>query len=100
MEAIEFLKEYRRMCNSCVCHYRCEGCPLRDKKCLATGICNKTYKDFLTITSVVEQWSKEHPIITNSKKFEEVFDFLMEDKFVVGAEVFNWLREPYKEQRE
>lgn len=95
MEALEFLKEYRRMCSTS--DEYCSGCPLIEKGCLSTGMRVKSDSQFMTITCAVEQWSKEHPITTNSKKFEEVFGFLMEDKYVVSAEVLNWLKKPYEE---
>ena len=70
MEALEFLKEYRRMCNL---YEHCEGCPLSEKQCLAQRL--QTDSEYLTVTSEVEKWSKEHPIITNAQKFKEVFGF-------------------------
>ena len=97
MEAMELLKEYRRMCSDGI-HF-CEGCPLKNKQCLSTGIRNKTDGEFLTITSTVEQWSKEHPIITNAQKFKEVFGgeaiYAISSPNVQALK--DWLGEPYKE---
>lgn len=96
MEALEFLKEYRRMCNS---YDGCKGCPIKGKNCLSIAAHRKTDSEYLTITSAVEQWSKEHPIITNARKFKEVFG----DKaiYVIISSntqaIGNWLDEPYKE---
>ncbi len=95
MEAINFLKEYRRMCNSCD---RCENCPLKGKDCLSIATHRKTDSEFLTITSAVEQWSKEHPF-TNKMKIREVFG----DKAIYAISSPNvqalkdWLDETYKE---
>ena len=97
MEALEFLKEYRRMCNSYIDHFMCEGCPLKGKQCLGTGVRFKTDSEYLTITSTVEQWSKEHPIITNAQKFEEVFNLSGHRLIHPGAQ---WWDEPYKEDKE
>lgn len=87
MKAIEFLEEYRRMCNSYIDHFMCEGCPLKGKQCLGTGVRFKTDSEYLTIISTVEQWSKEHPIITNACKFKEVFGFLPE-----GCQTFYFVK--------
>lgn len=44
----------------------CRDCPFYNKK----GICH-----IYTSIDIVENWAKEHPIKTNSQKFEEVFGF-------------------------
>ena len=100
MEALEFLREYKRMCSNCS-HF-CDGCPLKGEQCLSTGIRNKTDGEFLTITSMVEQWSKEHPIITNACKFKEVFGSskfyeLVNTDLPEYARRSSWWDEPYKE---
>lgn len=100
MEAFEFLREYRRMCSDGIIHF-CKGCPLKDKRCLASGICSRTGSEFLNITSVVEQWSKENPLVTNEMKIREVFG----DKAIYAISSPNvqalkdWLDEPYKEPK-
>lgn len=97
MDALEFLKEYKRMCSNCS-HF-CDGCPLKGEQCLSTGIRNKTDGEFLTITSMVEQWSKEHPLVTNEMKIREVFG----DQAIYAISSPNvqalkdWLDAPYKE---
>lgn len=99
MGALEFLKEYKRMCNSYINRFGCEGCPLSGKQCLGTGVRNKTDSEFLTITCEVEQWSKEHPMVTNEMKVREVFG----EKAIYAISSPNvqalkdWLDEPYKE---
>lgn len=94
MEALEFLKEAQRMCGK----HHCVECPV--------GKYIKHSEDKLEeIVSAVEQWSKEHHIITNAQKFKEVFGFLPDgdvifskDYFVnaVKGPVLKW-DEPYKE---
>ncbi len=96
MEPLEFLKEYRRMCNSYIHRFGCEGCPLTGKQCLGTGVRNKTDSEYLTITSTVEQWSKENPIITNADKFKEVFELPTHCMIDQDAQ---WWDEPYKEPK-
>lgn len=50
----------------------CNNCPFNGKVCnLATNTIFNAYKSI----EIVENWVKEHPIKTNSQKFEEVFGF-------------------------
>ena len=97
MEALEFLKKYKQMCNL---YKHCEGCPLSGKQCLAHGILRKTDSECLAIVSAVEQWSKERPVMTNVQKLKEVFGD--EAIYAVSSPnvqaLKNWLDEPYKEQ--
>ena len=97
MEAIEFLKEYRRMCNS---YQHCGGCPLKEAGCLASGMRLKSDSKFLTIISTVEQWSKEHPLVTNEMKVREVFGDNAVNSILVlpPSDIKRWLAEPYKER--
>lgn len=46
----------------------CADCPFRGK------ICNRelVFNSYEAI-EIVEQWAKEHPIVTNAMKFKEVF---------------------------
>lgn len=102
MDAVVLQKEWARMCKSYVdCK---DGCPLH--------INGRTYcfgmdKDITEKrVEIVEKWSKEHPIITNGEKFEEVFgdDMLkkLSDKEpVVSMQSFiflkDWWNAEYKE---
>ena len=106
MEAIEFLKEYNRMCTM---YKSCRGCPLEMDQC--AGFCNEMYeKQIINMMEKTEQWSKEHPIITNAKKFEEVFgkielkdyikcrvNHMSEDETEIEILEGKWWNEPYKE---
>lgn len=56
MDALEFLKERKRMCNS---YSHCEGCPFDDSKCVIDSTISG--EDFKRTIAIVEQWSKEHP---------------------------------------
>lgn len=68
MEALEFLKERKRMCNLCK---HCEGCPLERAGCgLGTSTPDEEYEK---IIAAVEQWSKEHPRKTRQSMFLEQF---------------------------
>jgi len=72
MEAIEFLKETQRMCSS---YKECTDCPLKELASFAGYKACRIYmlNECEKAISAVEAWSKEHPIITNARKFEEVF---------------------------
>ena len=66
MDALEFFKERRRMCNS---YRNCEGCPLEDGKCVVSDVAPD--EDYKRIVAAVEQWSKEHPRKTMQSVFLE-----------------------------
>ena len=66
MDALEFLRERKRMCNLCK---HCEGCPLERAGCgLGTSTPDEEYEK---IIAAVEQWSKEHPRKTRQSVFLE-----------------------------
>lgn len=96
MEAIDYLKESNRMCES---FENCHECPL--------NMASRKYEEtcrFMTkthpaeVVEVIEQWSKEHPIITNVRKFKEVFGVLPTD-YVMGRSRETWWDKPYKEPK-
>lgn len=68
MEALEFLKEHKRMCNS---YGHCKGCPLE------RGFCNfgsNTPDEVCErIIAAVEHWSKGHPRKTRQSVFLEQY---------------------------
>lgn len=66
MEALEFLKERKRMCNS---YDGCKGCPFGDSKCVIESTISD--EDFKRIVATVEQWSKEPPRKTRQSVFLE-----------------------------
>lgn len=66
MDAFEFLKERKRMCNS---YKGCGGCPLERGDCgLNTSTSNEECE---RIVATVEKWSKEHPRKTRQSVFLE-----------------------------
>ena len=85
MDAVEFLKERARMCKSFPDF--CSGCPLFSVGC-GGGDPDET-------VSAVEQWSKEHPVVTNGMKFEEVFGCFSPKPGYYLPDA--WWDEPYKE---
>lgn len=64
MDALEFLKERKRMCNSCK---NCYGCPLEGTHCVISHVTPD--EDYERIIATVEQWSKEHPRKTRQSVF-------------------------------
>ena len=64
MDALEFLRERKRMCNL---HKDCEGCPLEGTKCVVSSIVPD--EDYKRIIATVEQWAKEHPRKTRQSVF-------------------------------
>lgn len=65
MEALEFLKEERRMCASF--DAMCVKCPLGDTGCCV--IVGDTDRELENEVTAVEQWSKEHPRKTRQSVF-------------------------------
>lgn len=65
MDALEFLRERKRMCKS---YSHCDGCPLREPNCNLT-----TDEDYTRAIATVEQWSKEHPRKTRQSVFLKMF---------------------------
>ena len=74
----EYKKTYIRMMDSnrilCKGARSCAG--ISCDKCPLSSVCNETeskaFQAFETI-ELVEQWGKEHPVVTNGDKFKEVF---------------------------
>lgn len=67
MDALEFLKERKRVC---YLYDECDKCPF-DSKCL--GIINKSDEELKKIVDITEQWSKEHPRKTRQSVFLEQY---------------------------
>lgn len=79
MDALEFLKERKRMCNL---HKACIECPLERGNCgLSTGKSDEEYERIIT---AVEKWSKEHPRKTRQGVFLEQYPeaYVLEDGYL------------------
>lgn len=65
MDAVKFLKEFKRMCNT---YEGCAGCP-------ATGGCDcssmESDEELKQLVGIVEKWSKDHPQKTRKNDFWE-----------------------------
>ena len=67
MEALEFLKERKRMCRSF--GGSCRGCPCEKDRCGTTTYASDD--DYKRTVAAVEQWAKEHPRKTRQSVFLE-----------------------------
>ena len=68
MDAVKFIKEKKRMCNS---YSKCVGCPV---DCDTKTDCEY----YLTVNpeqyvKIVEKWSSEHPVKTRQSEFLKMF---------------------------
>lgn len=68
MDALEFLKERKRMCIS---YKSCDGCPLVGTHCVLSHVTSD--EDYERIIATVEKWSKEHPRKTRQSVFLEQY---------------------------
>lgn len=67
MDALEFLKERKRVC---YLYDECDKCPF-DSNCL--GIINKSDEELKKIVDITEKWSKEHSRKTRQSVFLEQY---------------------------
>ena len=89
MDAVEYLKTMKRMCYQY--DKGCNTCPLNEiHSCVYGG----DPEDPEEAVDIVEQWSKEHPKITNASKLLEVFG-----RIRLSDITPDWLRQEYKEPR-
>lgn len=64
MDAIEFLRDLRRMCLS---YDNCTGCEFKSAECSPT----EEDCDHEKMIRVVEEWAKEHPVKTRLSEFKK-----------------------------
>ena len=63
MDAVEFLKQFNRMCKS----YEedgCKNCPVYEYNC-----CENFNGQENDVVQIVEKWAKEHPVKTRQSEF-------------------------------
>lgn len=75
MEALEFLKERKRMCRS-FCG-SCRGCPCEKVRCVINA--HVSDDDYKRIVVMVEEWSAAHPRKTRQSVFLEQWPNCMMD---------------------
>ena len=90
------VKERIRMCKQIGA---CDKCPLSIRKTKANMFCDTFMREHPEeADNIIMQWSKEHPAMTNRRKFEEVFGFYIGTLFEVNYRNVEWLDEEYKEK--
>lgn len=72
MDAVKFLKESARMCDS---QKSCDDCPflLPDRYCLRDLLDNPSCGRFEEAVNIVEKWSTDHPVKTKLMDFLEKY---------------------------
>ena len=66
MDAVEFLRDFRRMCLS---YDNCTGCEFKSAECSPT----EEDCDHEKVIRVVEEWAKAHPLKTRLSEFLKLF---------------------------
>ena len=82
MDVLEYFKIKKRMTNKC--EMKCDECPLYDKsnnKQLGCKRFEMLYPN--EAIQIVERWEKEHPIMTNAEKYEQMMKNLLGDDFEI-----------------
>lgn len=101
MDAVKFLKEKKRMCEL---YDECQPCPVYDKRSepqYESYSCDQFVSCFPEkAVKIVEKWSKEHPIMTNKIKFEEVFGKTCDESGELVLARPSWWEAEYIEPRE
>ena len=72
MDAVSFIREFGRMCEA---HSDAKGC---GESCPALHYCSVPRNECEypeELVTAVEQWSKEHPLVTNGQKVMELVGY-------------------------
>lgn len=81
MDAVEYIKTIRRLCESQNGYSGCSGCPLlnEDDYC-SIADARERAED---VVQIVEQWAKDHPIKTRQSEFLKMFPNAVTDDGVL-----------------
>lgn len=71
MDAITFIKETIRMCESS--RNDCDGCPAHDNGFCPYSLHDMSKKNPEEVVSIIEEWLKDHPIKTHQNEFLKLF---------------------------
>lgn len=95
MDALIFLKEYKRMCES---NRSCISCPIHHIIERYNNCREAIQKNSEEVIKMVETWAKENPSMTNAKKFEEIFGIKPENaEMPYKDRTFpNWWDQPFE----
>ncbi len=89
-EFVKVMKERQRMCNSYRICCQCRINAIRNDVCVEWIARNPKEAE-----RIIMEWSSEHPLITNGKKFREVFGIDLEDKYLVTEHAKEWACREY-----
>ena len=89
------VKERKRMCEQ---YNTCIYCPLRELQTMGSNaMCRALAFQYPEEAErIIMQWASEHPLMTNRRKFEEVFGFTPATMFEVNRGNAERLDEEYK----
>lgn len=91
------MREYNRMCNS---DMGCDNCQVSASNNGTGASCYQFIrKSPEKAERIIMQWASEHPIMTNRRKFSEVFGFDVATMFEVNSGNADWLDEEYQETK-
>ena len=94
MDAVEFLREKERMCESF--GTTCVGCPMYSVSEEAGYRCGLFVKNCPEQSvAIVEKWSNNHHVVTNLMKFEEIFGKSISNVMAL----ISWWSKEYKEPK-
>lgn len=68
MDAVEFLKQFGRLCGYYSVTSDCEKCPMLKYDC-----CRDTKNEDAACIAIIEQWAKAHPIKTRQSELLRLF---------------------------
>ena len=84
-----------RMCSS---HKLCASCPIKKNCVTSCRVFMFEHPD--RFEEIVLQWAKEHPVVTNGAKFEEIFGVpFWAISCGVTPAISEWLKSEYKEAK-
>lgn len=85
MDAVEFYKSMKRMCYS---GEMCEKCPLYNNFSEMGSVCDVllhiTDEKASRVKSIVEQWSKDHPVKTRQSELLKIFPYTKMDGGIIS----------------
>lgn len=93
----KIVKERKRMCEQ---YDFCKYCPLGElqKHDNGNAMCRSMVFEYPEKAEyIIMKWAEEHPIMTNRKKFKEVFGFDILERFSFSEHDKEWLNKEYKE---
>ena len=90
------VKERNRMCEQ---YNSCTHCPLKELQTMSSNaMCRALAFQYPEEAErIIMQWASEHPIMTNRRKFKEVFGFALDEKYATPINILAWFDEEYKE---